>query len=116
MAYSSALTICGKPAVPSVSDTGVSTSRMLAPGATACAYSTSRVVSEAQSVIPLFFGLNGGILPAGAVTVNLGGGGVRNVLSKVARSALTVGEPNGSTTAIVTPLPVAPRAYRAGRS
>ena len=45
---SSALTICGKPCTPSVSDTGVSTSRMRAPGATTCAYSTSSVVSPAQ--------------------------------------------------------------------
>ena len=54
--YSSALTICGKPCTPSVSDTGVSTSRMLAPGAIACAYSTSSVVSPAQPTMSELFG------------------------------------------------------------
>ena len=49
--YSSALTICGNPFTPSVSATGVSTRRMLAPGAIAWAYSTSSVVSPAQPTI-----------------------------------------------------------------
>ena len=46
--YSSAATICGKPCTPSVSETGVSTSRIFAPGAIAWAHSTSSVVSLAQ--------------------------------------------------------------------
>ena len=54
--YSSALTIWGKPCTPSVSETGVSTSRMLAPGAIVCAYSTSSVVSLAQPVMSELFG------------------------------------------------------------
>ena len=46
--YFSAAMICGKPCTPSVSETGVSTSRMFAPGATTWAHSTSSVVSPAQ--------------------------------------------------------------------
>jgi len=46
-----------KPCTPSVSETGVSTSRMLAPGAIACAYSTSSVVSPAQPTMSELFGL-----------------------------------------------------------
>ena len=54
---------------PSVSETGVSTSRMFAPGASACAYSTSSVVSPAHE------GSNLVILPTGAMTVKFGGAG-----------------------------------------
>ena len=54
MTYFSASTICGKPVVPSFSAVGVSTSRMRAPGAIACAYSTSRLVSPAQPSRLLF--------------------------------------------------------------
>ena len=60
---------------PSVSETGVSTSRMFAPGARACAYSTSSVVSPAQPAMSELPGLNAGILPTGAMTVNFGGAG-----------------------------------------
>ena len=73
MTYFSAVTICGNPVVPSVSDTGVSTSRMDAPGASACAYSTSSVVSPAHPVMSLLPGSYLGILPAGVMIVNLGG-------------------------------------------
>jgi len=70
--YSSAATIWGKPVVPSFSDVGVSTSRMLAPGAMECAYSTSRVVSPAQPA-RLDEALYGGTAPAGWMMVNEGG-------------------------------------------
>ncbi len=57
----SALTICGKPCTPSVSATGVSTSRMFAPGAIAWAYSTSSEVSIAQpNIVGFAVGLYGG--------------------------------------------------------
>ena len=69
------MTICGKPVTPSVSDTGVSTSRMFAPGATVCAYSTSRVVSPAQPTMSELFGSYGGICPAGWMMLNDGGAG-----------------------------------------
>src|SRR5882757_8375585 len=62
----SALTICGKPWVPRVSETGVSTSRMFAPGAIAWEYSTSSDVSWAQPTIcGRLAGSNDGTLPAG---------------------------------------------------
>ena len=61
--------------VPSVSATGVSASRMFAPGARACAYSTSSVVSLAQPAMSWALGLNAGIFPAGAMIVNEGGAG-----------------------------------------
>src|SRR5579875_458575 len=61
--YRSAATICGKPCTPSVSDTGVSTSRMFAPGAITCAHSTSSVVSPAQPTMSEFLGLYRGVAP-----------------------------------------------------
>src|ERR1700728_2679212 len=115
MAYSSALTICGKPAVPSVSDTGVSTSRMLAPGAMVCAYSTSRVVSPPQPVMSELFLFHFGISPDGVMILNDGGAGSLNCWSKTARSCLIVGDPNESTITIVSPLPVTPARYSGGR-
>ena len=63
IAYFSALIICGKPVVPSVSETPVSIRRIFAPGAIAWAYSTSSVVSPAQPVWSGFFGSKGGTLP-----------------------------------------------------
>ena len=72
--YFSAVTICGKPVVPSSSDTGVSTSRMFAPGAIVWAYSTSSVVSPAQPT-RVSVGRYGATLPAGWMTFNDGGAG-----------------------------------------
>lgn len=60
---SSAAIISGKPVVPSVSETPVSTSTIFAPGAIACAVSTSMVVSSAQPVMSPLLGSNGGTLP-----------------------------------------------------
>jgi len=81
------LTICGKPWVPSVSGTGVSTRRMFAPGAIAWEYSTSSDVSCAQPTIcGNFVGLNAGTLPTGRMILKLGGAGRPKPLSKVASS------------------------------
>src|SRR5215468_6736795 len=60
--------ICGKPCTPSVSAVGVWTSRMFAPGAIACATSTSSETSSAHPVLsswpgPLLVG--GGAFVAG---------------------------------------------------
>jgi hypothetical protein len=63
------LTISGKPVTPSVSDTGVSTSTMFAPGAIACAYSTSSVLSNAQPTMSSLLPSNGGTVPAGWSTL-----------------------------------------------
>ena len=46
--YVSALTMAGKPVVPSFSEVGVSTRRMFASGAITCDHSTSSSVSPAQ--------------------------------------------------------------------
>ena len=95
--------------MPSVSATGVSTSRMLAPGAMACDHSTSRVVSPAQPTSPLAsVGSKAGTAPAGWMILKDGGAGRLNVASKTARSALIVGDPNESTITIVSPAPVIP--------
>ena len=107
MTWFSAATICLKPAAPSVSATGVSTSKMSAPGAMACEYSTSSDVSIAQSLsvaLPLY----GGILPSGAMISKLGGAGIENDVSKLARSDLISGDPKESTMTMVTPVPVSP--------
>ena len=101
---------------PSVSATGVSASRMFAPGAMACAYSTSRVVSPPQPVMSESLEFHFGIFPVGAMIVNDGGAGSPNCLSKTARSCLIVGEPNESTITIVSPWPVMPRSYSGPRS
>jgi hypothetical protein len=85
--------ICGKPCTPSVSETGVSTSSRFAPGATVCAYSTSRVVSPAQPTMSELSGLYAGTLPAGWMIRNEGGAGRPNVRSNTLRSFLIVGEP-----------------------
>ena len=53
---------------PSVSATGVSTSRMWAPGATMWAASTSSVDSWAQPTCRRSVGSNGGMAPTGAMT------------------------------------------------
>src|SRR3954453_20580149 len=66
--YFSAAIICGKPCTPSVSAVGVWTSRMLAPGAIACAISTSSATSSAQAALfswPVPLLLDGGALVAG---------------------------------------------------
>ena len=109
----SALTICGKPAVPSVSLAGVSTSRILAFGATVCEYSTSSVVSSAQPM-RVEVGLYGGTLPAGWMIFRDGGSGRPNPRSNRCRSRRIVGDPNGSTMTIVRPLPLIPRLYSFG--
>lgn len=76
---------------------------ILAPGAIACAYSTSSVVSPCQSarapdpsVAPV---------PRALKIVNAGGAGRLKIPSKVARSCLMSGLPYGSTMTMVWPLP-----------
>jgi len=103
--------ICGKPVTPSVSDTGVSTSRMLAPGAMVWAYWTSSVVSPAQPTMSALVGSYGGTAPAGWMTLSDGGAGRPKVWSKTFRSFWIVGEPNESTMTMVWPRPVTPRWY-----
>ena len=112
--YSSAVTICGKPVVPSSSEVGVSTSRMLAPGAIAWAYSTSRSVSPAQPSRSEF-GWYAGTGPAGWMTFSDGGAGRPAARSNRRRSRWTVGDPNESTMMIVCPRPVIPFRYSRGR-
>src|ERR1700722_15175685 len=109
MTYFSAWTICGRPVAPSVSETGVSTSRMFAFGAIVWAYSTSSDVSLAQLSMSELAGSNGGTAPAGWMIVNDGGAGSPNVASKKARAPRIVGEPKESTITIVVPLPDIPR-------
>ncbi len=90
--YVSALTIAGKPDVPSFSEVGVSTRRMFAPGAIACDHSTSSSVSPAQPSrleVGRYFGTG----PAGWITFSDGGLGRWKVLSNTARSWPTVGDP-----------------------
>jgi hypothetical protein len=70
----SAVTISGKPVTPSSSEVGVSTSRMFAFGAIACAHSTSRLVSPAHPTRLPSFGSYGGTAPAGWMTVSFGAG------------------------------------------
>src|SRR5580693_3841267 len=89
---------------------------MFAPGATVCAYSTSRVVSPPQPVMSESLGFQLGIFPSGVMIVNDGGAGSLNCWSKTARSWEIVGEPNESTITIVSPRPVTPRAYSGARS
>jgi hypothetical protein len=112
----SAAMISGKPTVPSVSATGVSSRTMLAPGAIACEYSTSSEVSIAQPTMVEFDGSNGGTLPTGCSTLKLGGAGRPKPWSKVARSFLIVGEPYESTMTIVRPRPLRCLAYSGLRS
>jgi hypothetical protein len=95
---------------------GVSASTMFAPGAIACATSTSSVVSPALTTIRLFDPLNGGTFPAGWTIRNDGGAGSPNARSNTPRSCRMVGDPNGSAITIVLPLPLSPRAYSGGRS
>src|SRR5690242_1652318 len=89
--------------VPVFPPPGVSTSRILAPGAIACAYSTSSVVSLAQPTMLALFGLKAGTLPAGLMIRSDGGLGTPSARSKVRRSRPMVGEPYGSMTTIVAP-------------
>ena len=72
---------------------GVSTSRILAPGAIVCAHSTSSVVSLAQPTMLALSGLKAGTLPAGLMIRSEGGLGTPSVLSKFRRSLAMVGEP-----------------------
>jgi hypothetical protein len=104
--YFSASIISGSPVTPSVSATAVSTSTIFASGATACAISTSRVVSPAQPVMSAFVGSKTGTLPHFTTfTLVLF---MPNCLLYVSRSCWIVGEPNESTMTIVRPLPVMP--------
>jgi hypothetical protein len=112
--YFSAATICGNPLVPSFSETGVSTSTIDAPGASTCAHSTSIDVSAAQPV-RFSVGLNAGTRPAGWITRNDGGAGKPKVLSKCARSARIVGEPNESMITMVWRAPLIPLRSRGPR-
>jgi hypothetical protein len=77
---------CGKPPPARVSATGVSATRMFAPGAIAWAHSTSSVVSPAPFAMAGFFGLNGGTLPPGCSTRSDGGLGKPKARSKTRRS------------------------------
>ena len=113
--YCSAPIISGKPVMPSVSATGVSTSRMFAPGAIAWAYSTSSVVSSAQPTMLASPGLNVGTLPTERM-VRAGGSGKPHCRSNTDRSLRMVGEPNESTITIVRPFPVTFRRYSGFRS
>ena len=125
--YCSAAIICGKPWTPRVSAVGVATSRMLAPGAIACAVSTSRDTSSAQALRsswpgPLLVG--GGATVAGAPcrcsTLKVGMpvaqvtpssphiDGRPNAVLNTCRSCAMVSLPNESTIAIVWPRPFRP--------
>src|SRR5690242_8813974 len=74
-----------------------STSRIDAPGATACAHCTSSAASSAQ---PASSG--GSLVPPVWLTLrNDGGAGSPNVLLKTARSAAALGASYAVTTAIV---------------
>ena len=77
------------------------TSRIFAPGATACAHETSSVVSPAQPA-PLAAEVES--IPNGATTCRFTAGSPHNA-SKVERSEFNVGLPYASTIAIVRPLP-----------
>ena len=109
----SAFIISGKPDVPSISATGVSARTIFAPGAMACAYSTSRVVSWAQPTMVESVGSNGGTLP-NFITCRSGSGNP-HCWSKTCRSFAMVGEPNESTITMVRPAPVMPPLYRGFR-
>src|SRR5947199_1493185 len=88
---------------------------MLAPGAMAWAYSTSRLVSIVQPNTPCFgFALiltTGQVLGSSGVgelpqnIVKDGGGGIPKTVSNNARSLATVGLPKASTITIVWPVP-----------
>jgi hypothetical protein len=104
----SASTISGKPWTPSVSETGVSTSRMLAPGAMECAHWRSRLVSSGQPAMSGSVGSKAGTLPAGWMILRLGGSGRPKSWSKVRRSCTAVGEPKASTITIVRLRPSRP--------
>src|SRR5262249_56743677 len=82
-------------------------STMFAPGAIACAHSTSNVVSTDQ---PNWLGSltsNGGGEPAGVISVNDGLGSPITA-SNVCRSVAIVGLPKASMITIVPPVPVIP--------
>ena len=79
--------------VPVLPPPGVSTSRIFAPGAIVCAYSTSSVVSLAQPTMLALFALKAGTLPAGLMILSDGGSGTPSALSKSRRSLTIVGEP-----------------------
>jgi len=100
------VTIWGKPLVPSSSEVGVSTKRILAPGAMVCAHSTSRVASPAQPSRSLEARTAGP--PRRLDHRQRGGAGRLKALSKMVRSWPIVGEPNESTMTIVCPLPSVP--------
>ena len=93
-----------------VSLTGVSTRRMFACGAMACAHSTSSVVSSAQLELPEVG------LPSGVMILNDGGAGSPKPWSKLARSVLMVGDPNALTRTMVVPLPWCPALYNGAMS
>src|SRR5260370_776763 len=91
--YFSAVTICSMLTVPALPPPGVSTSRIFAPGAIVCAYSTSSVVSLAQPTMPALCGLNAGTAPAGLMICSDGGRGARSGSSKAARALGVAGGP-----------------------
>src|ERR1019366_9562016 len=89
---------------------------MLAPGAIACAYSTSSDVSCAHPTISgRLVALNGGIGPFGWRIVKFGGGGMSKDLSNVFNSCPMPLKPYESTITIVSPAPFMPRLYSGPR-
>src|SRR4051794_5073423 len=134
MTYFSACIICGKPCTPRVSAVCVVTSRMFAPGATACAVSTSRATSSAHALLSSWPGLlllDGGALVAGepwrwnCENVGMPGAHVTpssphiagrpNAWSYTCRSCAMVSLPYESTTAMVMPRPSTPRSHSEAR-
>src|SRR5215470_12433514 len=87
---------------------GAISSTMFAPGAVACAHSTSSVVSTDQPNWLARLMSNGGGEPTGVICVNDGLGSPITE-SKVCRSEAIVGLPKASTMTIVRPVPLMPR-------
>ena len=89
----------------------VSTSRMFAPGAIACAYSTSSDVSSAHpAIIGRLTGSKAGTGPLGCRIVKRGGAGKPKALSNVASSPPMPLKSYESTMTIVYPAPLSPLA------
>src|ERR1700744_1577047 len=97
--YCSAAIIAAKPPPFAVSATGVSTSRIFAPGAISCASSTSPVVSPALSSRSWSYAVmwvgsitgKGGIGPSGAITRKGGGPGKAGPVVKGAQTGAVGG-------------------------
>ena len=107
--YSSAVTICGNPVVPSFSEVGVSTSTMLAPGAIDVRpLDVQRgLLRPADPVAVAGVERRHLSRPAGSPGMTAARGSLKYA-SKCARSLAIVGEPNESTITMVWPAPVMP--------